>query len=87
MLRALAVAFSCAALPALAGQYVVRDQCPAYTVGRDRADSSVVVVRCTVGTTLYRLPGFCAPGPVDWWQRNGRLWLWCRGQPRPVDAR
>lgn len=82
----IAAAFSLAALPALAATHVVRDKCPEYHISRDRADSSVVVVRCTSGRPVYNLPGFCAPGPVEWFQRNGKLWLWCRGQPRPAAA-
>lgn len=83
-MQALAAAFSLLlSLPALAGEYVVRDACPTYRVTRE---AGVVTVRCATGKPTYRLPGVCGGGPVEYWMRGGSLWLWCRGQPRPRDA-
>ncbi len=83
-MRLLAAAFSLAALPALAGSYVARDACPTYRVTRE---AGVVTVRCVTGKPVYRLPGMCGGGLVEYWMRGGELWIWCKGQPRPSAAR
>lgn len=82
-MRLLLAALCSLALPALAGEYVVRDACPAYRVARG---AGVVTVRCATRGPVYRLPGICGGGPVEYWMRGGNLWLWCRGQPRPRAA-
>ncbi len=84
-MRTLAAAALCSlAASAIAGEYVVRDACPAYSLARAGGD---VLVRCVTGKPAYRIVGMCRGGPVEYWMRGGQLWIWCKGQPRPSAAR
>jgi len=70
--------------PASAGSdYVLRDVCPGYQLGRDRKDIQVVTVTCPNGRVQYKFVWLCNGGAVTVYYKGGNAWIVCKGQPRP----
>ena len=67
--------------------YTLTDKCKSYVVSRDKVDRSKVIVSCTDQKRKYELVDFCKGKQVDFWQKGGKIWLWCKGDPKPQEAR